>query len=246
MPDKTLLAWLVGILIILNTAIAADLTIVTEDFPPYNYEINGEARGLSTEVVQKALEYAGLEAEIEFYPWARAYQVAQRQPNTLIYSIAFIPEREPLFEWIGVIAPYRTSFYKMKSNTDIRVSRLEEAKSYQVGVSHADVIETYLRGEGFNNLQVTTDDRLNVRMLYFGRLDMIAYDEASFPRLIKDEGLNPELVEREYRIKELTGDLYMAIHPDSDPELIRRLKEGLQKVRESGDLEAIQSRYFLF
>ena len=62
---------------------AEHITIVTEHLPPYNYLEDGEARGMSTEVVQAALDAAGHTYEIRFMPWARAYQIALTKPNTL-------------------------------------------------------------------------------------------------------------------------------------------------------------------
>ncbi|WP_051208246.1 substrate-binding periplasmic protein [Saccharospirillum impatiens] len=224
----------------------AELAIVTESFPPFNYIQDGEPAGLSTEVVTQVLKTAGLDASIDFYPWARAYQVALNEPDTLIYSIARIPEREPLFEWIGVIAPYRTSFYKLKSAPDIQIASLEDAKQYQVGTSRADVIETYLVNQGFTNLQVSGQDRLNVLMLNFGRIQLMAYDEAAFPRLVEAEGLDIDDFERVFRIEGLSGQLYMAMQPDSDPNLIRALKDGLDTIKANGDYDAIHNRYFLY
>lgn len=225
---------------------ADGLRVVTEEFPPYNYEEDGEAKGLSTEVVQAVLKEAGLEASITFYPWARAYATAQVRENTLIYSIARIPEREEMFEWVGVVAPYRTSFYKLKENDKVRINSIEEAREYRVGVSLEDVILTYLKGQGFDDLQVSEKDLLNVRMLARGRLDVIAYDEAAFPRLVQREGYDLLDFERVYRLEDLTGDLYIAASPGTDPAIVKKLKAGLEAVKASGLYDEIHKKYFLF
>jgi len=81
------------IAVFFGPARASDLLIVTEELPPYNYQEDGVAKGLSTEVVQAVLAETGLEAEIQFYPWARRYIMAQNRTNTLIYSMARIQER---------------------------------------------------------------------------------------------------------------------------------------------------------
>ena len=53
-----------------------DLQIVTEDFPPYNFEENGVMKDLSTEVVLAVLKEIKEEPEIQILPWARAYKYA--------------------------------------------------------------------------------------------------------------------------------------------------------------------------
>ena len=220
------------------------LRIVTEEFPPYNYQVAGEAQGMSSEVIKAMLKHAKLDVDITFYPWPRAYRAAQIEPNTLIYSIARIPERETLFEWIGDIAPYRTSFYKLKSNVELQVDSLEYAQSFHVGVSQDDAIKTYLENRGFDKLEVVRTHQLAVRMLIYGRMALIAHDEASMPFLMKEAGLDMNLIERVLRIEELSEQLYVAMHPKSDPDLLQKLKKSLKTIKENGEFQAIQRRYF--
>ena len=77
---------------------AEEIKIVTTEFPPYNYEENGKITGLSTKVVRAVLKELGMNSEIKSYPWARAYEMALKQENVLIYSILRISEKENLFK----------------------------------------------------------------------------------------------------------------------------------------------------
>ena len=226
-------------------AFAQSLTVVSEDFPPYNYSENNEAKGLSSEIVIEVLKEAGLETKINFYPWARSYLVAQNEPNVLIYSIARIPERENMFHWIGAIAPYRTSFYKLKENDRVGMIRsLADAKAYTIGVSVEDVIYTYLKSKRFSNLDVAGRDSLSIRKLVSGRVDLIAFDEVSFPYRLMLEELEPSRFERVYRLDDLTGELYMAMSKNSDPKLVKSLQQALKSVHQSGLYDSILGRYF--
>ena len=57
---------------------ANHISVVTEDWPPYNYlDENGEMTGYSTKVVKKVLEKANVQYDIRLYPWARSYEMAQ-------------------------------------------------------------------------------------------------------------------------------------------------------------------------
>jgi len=224
---------------------AQDLMIVTEEFPPYNFTSQGQAAGISVEVVQAVLDETGLEAGFQFLPWARAYLTAQNRPNTLIFSIGRIPEREDLFEWVGPIAPYRTSLYRLAQRTDITVASLDEAKQHLIGVSVEDVIFTYLKGEGFTKLDIVGEDIFNIRKLALGRLDLVAYDEASFQHRLVTEEMDPALFDRVFRLEEISGHLYMAFQKDSDPELVARFRDGLEAVKTNGTYEQILTAYKL-
>ena len=63
---------------------AADLTVYTEEFPPFNFTDSKKITGVSTEVVKRMLDMAGFSATLESLPWKDAYSLAQTQKNTLI------------------------------------------------------------------------------------------------------------------------------------------------------------------
>jgi polar amino acid transport system substrate-binding protein len=222
---------------------AKPVRIVTENFAPYNYEEAGGAKGLSSEVLQAVLNQINLKATIEFYPWARAYEIARTQKNTLIYSIARIPEREALFKWVGAIAPYKTSLYKLKANSAVQVRSIEHAKPYQIGVSLNDVTLAYLQRYKYLSLKTVSSDVLNIRLLANNRIDLIAYEEASFNHTIKEEGLDAALFERAFRLDELSDHLYMAFNSESDAHLVARFKQGLQAIKNNGIYAKIKKKY---
>lgn len=221
------------------------IEIVTEDFPPYNYETAKGAEGLSSEVVKAALREANIKANITFYPWARAYELAKVRKDTLIYSIARIPERESLFHWVGIIAPYNTSIYKLRERTDITIQSLDQINQYTVGVSRADVISQYLRRKGVANLMEVNRDIQNLHKLYRSRVDLIAYDEASFKQQIDQENLDPKKFERIFRLTEISDNMYMAFSLQTDISIVEKLKAALERIRKNGVIERIHKKYAL-
>ena len=102
----------------------------------------------------------------------------------------------------------------------------------------------YLENRGFKHLEVANADQFVVRMLIYGRMELIAYDEASLPYQVKEAGLDLDLIERVLRIDDLSEELYLAMHPESDPVLIQTLKDSLVAIKESGQYQKILSRYF--
>lgn len=222
---------------------AEQLRIVTEDLAPYNYLENGQARGLSTEVVQAVLKEAGHSSEIRFMPWARAYQIALKKPNTLVYSIVRTTQREDLFAWIGQIAPFGVHLYQRADKPALNLQSLSDARPYYVGVYRGDAKEAVLRKHGFENLQTTDSDRLNLKKLMLGRLDMIAIDRSVIGSLLQEEGINPKKLKRVLPIEELSGHVYMAFNKASEPELIEKFRTGLATIKENGVYDQILMRH---
>ncbi len=241
---KNLILFTLGLFISLP-AEAKDVMVVTENLRPYNYLEDGEAQGMSSEVVKAVFEEIGYTAKIQFMPWARAYQTALTKPNTLVYSIARTPQREELFAWIGEIAPHGAALYQRADKPDLNLKTLADAKSLYVGVYRGDAKESTLRGYGFENLQTTDDDRLNLRKLMLGRLDLIAIDGTVLRTMLAEEGIDPRKIRQVIPIEELSGQLYMAFSAESDPKLVDTFKTGLVTIKENGTFEKILKQYLL-
>lgn len=111
----------------IGLAFAQEITIVTENYPPYQYGENSEVKGLNTEIVNSILKELNMEVRIEMYPWAPAYQMVIENKNTLIYKIFRTQVRENLFKWVGTKAPAKLCLFALKEREDIKVETLEDA-----------------------------------------------------------------------------------------------------------------------
>ena len=83
---------------------AKPLQIVTEQNPPFNYQEGKDIKGTSTEAVRALLAKAGVEGKFALMKWNEAYERAQRNANTCIYSTSRVENREKIFKWYGPIA----------------------------------------------------------------------------------------------------------------------------------------------
>ncbi|MCB1974474.1 MAG: hypothetical protein KDE65_08450, partial [Burkholderiaceae bacterium] len=70
---------------------AQPIRAVTET-TPYTYIEGDKVVGTATEVVELTLQRAGLkDYSVHLYPWARAYDMALKEPGVLIFLIARTP-----------------------------------------------------------------------------------------------------------------------------------------------------------
>ncbi len=235
-------------LILFFSSIAAhsdDIFTVTEEFPPYNYELNGRLTGVSTEVVQAVFREAGIGFNIKLYPWARAYKMALENKTILIYSILRTPDRENLFKWVGTIAPRKSYFYKLKTRKDIMINALENARHYIVGGVIEDARVNYLKNNGFNVIETVTRDELNIRKLYAGRIELMICNEFSFAYLVKSINFKIDDFEKAFLLEEFSkGDFYMAFSRTTSDELVDKLKTALDKIKSNGTYDSILTNYF--
>lgn len=225
------------------TASAQPLTVVTEEYPPYNHlDENKQVVGLSTEVVKEVLRRAKLPYRISLYPWARAYHMAQNQPNVLIYSIGRNSQRETMFQWVDVIAPYNVFMYRLKSRPEVQVQMVEQLGRYRVGAVRDDVRAQYLEKNGIAT-DLVVDDSANAKKLASQRIDLFPIDEIAMAALYRREGMDPQSVEKALALPDLSSGLYMAFSLQTAPDIVERCRSALRDMRRDGTLEKIKAAY---
>jgi polar amino acid transport system substrate-binding protein len=112
-----------------NQAVSAkDLTYITEQYPPYNYQEDGKLQGISVDLLEKMWEILGVNLNrsvILFLPWTEGYKKMFTENNTVLFSIDRSPEREELFKWVGPMGLDRTVLLT-KADRNISISSLKD------------------------------------------------------------------------------------------------------------------------
>lgn len=224
------------------------IKIVTENYPPYNYIENDKITGFSTEVLLEVLKITDFEYSIEVFPWSRAYMMALNEENVLIYSIGRTDEREKLFKWVGVIAPFDVYIFSLKSRDDIKIEKLEDAKKYKTLTTNNDVRERYLLSKGFEierHIDNSADNTSNFEKLLIKRGDLWPIAELVANYFARSRGYQPEdLLKKSYHLNELSSEgLYMAFSIKTDDKIVDNFRNALEKVKNSDVYTKIKNKY---
>jgi ABC-type amino acid transport substrate-binding protein len=162
---------------------AADLTIITEESPPFNYTEHGKLTGVTTQVVQEITRRLNIADNIEVLPWAGGYKRLLTEPNVVLFTTARTQERESLFHWVGPIYVFRLGFYARKSDAR-RIDSLEAARQVGAIATYKDDFrEQILKSLGFTNLDSSNSPQSNIRKLVSGRVDLWFFDNIGAPKV---------------------------------------------------------------
>ncbi|HCY85728.1 MAG TPA: hypothetical protein DHV36_11390 [Desulfobacteraceae bacterium] len=66
-----------------------DLILMTEEFPPYNFNVDGRAVGSSVDLMVLILQRMGAQQtreDIRILPWARSYRMLLERKNTVLFA----------------------------------------------------------------------------------------------------------------------------------------------------------------
>jgi ABC-type amino acid transport substrate-binding protein len=223
-----------------------DLTLITEEFAPLNFEADGKLQGISVDVMVEMLKLAGskkLREDIKLQPWARGYKTVQEEKNTVLFAMTRTPERENLFKWVGPIMPSNVVLIA-KKDKGIKINSVEDIKKYQtIGVVREDVGEQMLLQVGVPEqfIHRTNNPQSAVQMLQHDRIEMWAYGRISAFWYLKQFGSNPNDYEEVYTLK--NSDQYFAFHKDTDDQVIAQLQKAFEDLKASGRLQEIINQY---
>lgn len=227
-----------------SCVLAQDITVVTSTWAPYNMEEDGKATGIGTEIVQDVLDKAGIKADIEFYPWARAFRLATKRPNTMIYTIIMIEERESLFQWIGPIISVKSVLHKLKKRTDIKLNALEDAKKYRISTTRDAAGHQFLLKRGFKDNQhihVQNSNERSVMLLFRERVDLESSVDLNFMYEAKRQGFPYKNIEQAWVLFENKG--YMAFSKSTPKVIVKRVQTAYEHLKSAGVVDAILEKY---
>ena len=235
---------LFGTLLSISTAVLAQpkLTVVTEEYPPYNYTNSaGKLQGIATELAQLLLQRTGFkDAQIQVLPWSKAYAIALKKPNTLIFTMTRSQRREDLFHWIGNISKQNIYLYQNRSREDIVLPDLESAKKYRVGAVKNWDSTIWLTQQGVPVLEIDKT-WLGLKMMELGSLDLTPNSELSLAYDAAKYGINPSHYMKALKIRHTTTEFAMS--KNSDPKLVSKLQKAYKKIRHNGDYQRIYDKY---
>lgn len=234
-------------------ALLSRVTVVTCIEPPYQMQENDRPlTGVSVELVQMMLKEAGVDLKIQVYPWARAYNMAQRLDNVMLFSILRNPPREKLFKWVGALHPFHVNLYRMKDRPDIVVKKLDDARKYRIGVLRDDSRNIFLRSQGFGeNLEEVSLDSQNIKKLFLKRIDILPSDPFVLSYWFKVMNNDPatlqkydmEKVESIYRVAGADGENYVAMSQQTDDRVVEHFRRALNRVKAAPQYQQLLDKY---
>lgn len=227
-------------------AFANRITVVTEHLAPFQIVESNSITGLSTEIVKATLDKAGYKYSIEAYPWSMSYTRATKEENVCIYSLARLPERSSLFQWVGHITTSSISLYAL-SNNPISISRLDDAKKYKVAVMKDDVTHQFLLSKGFEenkNLYVMTNYDALLKLLETPsrQIDLVVLNDDLINSRIKSKDEANKYI-NVYKLKDLDLDFYFACSSDTEVSIVNHLVNTMKQLEQSGVNSKIRDKW---
>lgn len=225
-----------------STLLSKPFEIMTENLPPFNYEEDGQLKGISVEIVREILQKVGHPDQIEVLPWARAYRIINHKDDCVLFSMSRRQEREKKFKWVGPLVEQNYYFYK-RQGSPITIDTLGQARSiHRIGVPRDFMIHILLETQKFKNLDVSHNPVQDLKKLMLDRVDVVPMGELNLIPTLKEAGIPVDEVERTEHII-YHSVLYIAFSPNVDDTTIQTWQEALDEIKADGTYQKIRAKY---
>jgi len=221
-----------------------NILLVTEQWPPFNYQEDGQLKGFSVELVQQMMAVMNSNYPIDILPSMRSTRVLASRPNTLMFSLFRTPDREDKYKWIGPLVETEVYFYKRK-DSNIKTDTLEDLKRLdRVGTRHAGIIVQRLRKLGFNNLDSTATSSMQIyKMRSIGRFD-VAISDSDLGVMYNLDKLNIDRSTLEkIPLLIFKSELYLAANKSLPDDEVQRWQAALDRLKSNGDHQKLLDKY---
>lgn len=209
------------------------LTVMTENYPPYQYLENGRLKGPAVRIVREIMRRLHSTAEIQLMPWGRAFRTLKRERAYVLFSVTRTPQREKQFKWVGPLVSFNMSFYK-KKGSPIILKKIEDAKRYIVGVGNKSPAHFFLMRHKFPMIVVDYIDRQFSlpRMLQADRIDLWLTGDPTVEHMARMAGVDPSQIEQAMVV--MPQELYIAFSRVTSDKVIKRWQEVLNQIKFDG------------
>ncbi|MBL7077145.1 MAG: transporter substrate-binding domain-containing protein [Kiritimatiellae bacterium] len=232
-----------------------------EDYPPFEYEEGGEAKGINVEVTTRIMDRLGIPFEMAFYPFSRGWMLLQKGGVDAAPSVSYQPFREPYLLYSDAQKAFQSTGHipddhlwlteyvffvhrRLKDSLRFRSYAQIKQDNYRVGIN-----KDYSYHPAFWEQKLNTHMIINpadaFRALAEGRIEMFPMDRTVGLWMLKRMGLESDIT---HLGRPLFRKPYLMVFSRSSdyPDItgvMQRFYTELGVMRKSGEYDKIYSRY---
>jgi polar amino acid transport system substrate-binding protein len=163
--------------------------------------------------------------------------MALTKKNHAVFGTIRTKEREDKFEWIGPISSSRWVLFA-RSDSKIKISKLEDAKKYVIGGYINDAKSTFLIDHGLR-VETVNQNHINVKKLQKGRIDLWVAGSTSGRAIAAKE---KQVFKEVFAFRRIEG--FLAANKQSDKKTIKKLQREIAAMNQEGEISRIVESYF--
>ncbi len=213
---------------------------VSSEIPPFVWRGAEGPQGYAYELLRRVMKRAGLEMELQFYPWARALLLLNSGQAHASLVAARTPAREERFAWLFPVGYVRFAVFTRKGGLPPSADAAA-LQGWRVAVLRGSVSRELLDGVAVASLAESRDYADLIALLQRDVVDAILAPEAVVRAQLGRLQLPADSVQMallEHRL-----DLYAVAHPRMSRALQQRISSAYQQLVDDGSVAQLRRRH---
>lgn len=220
---------------------AQNITLGYVDFPPYEFENNGQPGGLLVTIVKTLFGKADIQLELIFLPFKRAFENTKSGKIDGLFNFYKTEERLIFFDYTEPVIKNPLVFF-VRKDAIVRFNQLEDLKGLRVGV-----MVGYTYGMDFDENTTFIRDTAsshgaNFKKLVMGRIDTYPCDRLVGIYVAMQYNLMSELKILPEPLNVMDG--YIGFTKGKHQETIRKINKVLSVMNQNGEIKQIIDQFF--
>ncbi|MCK8058340.1 MULTISPECIES: ABC transporter substrate-binding protein [unclassified Fusibacter] len=227
------------------------LQFTTNEYPPYAYTENGQAKGISYEIMVAVLDDMGLDYEIQFTSWARAVHLLDQGRTFGVFPAAISADRVEDYVFSDLLIDDKRNQslvyeFDPSKTAKSRMNRVDELSFFKVGAVMSYYYLPDLESKGID-IDLCVDEIECLTKLKDGKISYAVLDPkvADFyiDRVFSD--FKDGFIKTDITIShETVGDgLMLSQNNNLRAEFVKSFNNTLEKLNQNGTIEAITLKY---
>jgi len=217
------------------------LTVLTEDYAPFNYLDDGQLKGSSADLVKIIMNNLGDGGNVGVLPWDDAYARLQTETNTALFTMDRTPDRNDLFKWAGPIARIDNDFFALTSSAII-IANLDAAKAVNGiavvnGYSEQEMLESY----GFQNLVMCQDLQEALQKLLVNEVDLVVESQFAVQYALQNMGHSYGEVKNVFVLQSYLS--YVAFNKGVPDDVVGKWQSQINALKDDGTFNQLYHQY---
>ncbi len=205
--NRMRLTILIIIFIWINSAVsfADELRVATFNYPPFQYEEQGEVKGIAVDIVRELFRRLDQPIKIDFYPFPRAVKKLKAGESDVIFTFYHKKERESFADYTkeALVDQTISLFVNEESPTafDGDLSKLNPYKFGLVRFSYGSIFDAAVDEKLITRIEYVSKMDLNMKKFLRLRFDILPSDRwvayYYYSKVNLEEGMSVKLKELE-------------------------------------------------
>jgi len=223
----------------------AELILNTQDFAPFNYEVNGIVSGPAADIIRKICSEMKIDCTMHLLPWRRAQDEVANGTAQGLFVIGWNEERAKTLYFSPPILNTEYGFF-VRDDNPLKFKQNSDVKGYTVGTfgpsNTATALEKIKADIKDLTIDMTPDDESAFKKLSLGRVDAVFSNKDVGNDMMRKLGIkNIRYSGRQQSLKYYIG----FSQKFTDKRLVDQFNQAFRSLHKRGVIQEILGKYHM-